>query len=43
MGSPQSGGLGSVAQALVLHAPVPVTVVRPGEAPAGSSETDAAA
>jgi nucleotide-binding universal stress UspA family protein len=29
MGDPGAGGLGSVAHALLLHSPVPVTVLRP--------------
>jgi nucleotide-binding universal stress UspA family protein len=29
MGDPEAGGMGSVAMALLLHSPVPVTLVRP--------------
>ncbi len=34
VGDTDAGGLGSVAQALVQHAPMPVTVVRPADADA---------
>lgn len=40
MGSPGASGLGSVAQALVAHSPVPVTIVRPGDAPGVAPEAE---